>query len=146
MWSRRSPPITRRLSGASSSAPHPWLFILIVVWAVLGSAQSAAGKEVRHLLDEDSAWEHSAWRNHGTVSADHAEHRGDGSSIRIDATRTNDIRYRAPAQVRAGYYYRFSAWIRTADVAGEVGANLAVEGTFNRSSVDLRGDNDWTRV
>ena len=119
---------------------------LLIIFVVLGPAPSAASGTGQSLVDEGSTWERSAWRDHGSIDTDKNVHRGDGSSVRIQATRANDIRYRTPVTARAGRFYRFSAWIRTSDVTGRAGANLAVEGTFNRSRADLRGSNDWTRV
>ncbi|MEW5757520.1 MAG: phospholipid carrier-dependent glycosyltransferase [Pseudomonadota bacterium] len=98
-------------------------------------------------LLQDDRWVKISWQPHGEAVLDEQVRYGDsGPSVRIHAETENDISFAQAVPVIKGRYYRFSSWVNTAGIEGQVGANLSVLGGFSRSKVTLQGDTPWTFV
>ena len=95
------------------------LLLLLAFWLPAWSLPVAAQAGGPDLLASAPEWKRSAWKKHGSVKRDRAIHRGSGASLRIRAEKANDIRLVKPVEVRAGRFYRFSAWVKTEAVTGE---------------------------
>ena len=68
------------------------------------------------------------------------------AAVSIESNEGNDARYVVGINVRKGYFYKVSCWMKTKDVGEDlIGGNLSVEYDYYHFG-DLRGTNDWTYV
>lgn len=67
-------------------------------------------------------------------------------AFRIDVPRPDDARIEQVIPVLPNHWYRFSAWVKTSNVAdNKVGANLSITGSMEHSP-DVRGTQDWQKI
>lgn len=120
-----------------------WPLALLALVLLFTAAPSPAAKD---LPVKGGGWQRVSWKSHGEAEAGVAVDGGSGTAFRLYDDDWNDIRLVRRVRVKAGRFYRFSARIRTEDVIGKVGANLSVDGTYNRSRPGVTGTTGWTRV
>ncbi len=131
---------------------HRLQSLKILFWTLFGalfySSASGAAPPLRaeNLYELYGPAESRMWKKHGQFKVDKRLSHDSASSFRLHASRPNDLRRQVTVPVYAGRYYRFSAWIKTHQVKGTVGANLSIYGSYNRSAKTLTGDTPWTRV
>jgi hypothetical protein len=95
--------------------------------------------------DGRTGWDFSCWRSAGSVSSDNAVKRDGEASVRIENPSVDDSFLKQAVAVKPRTRYQLSGYIKTKDVESDSGANLAVQGGFEKTQ-SLTGDNNWTKV
>lgn len=136
---------------------HSWLLAIIAslmalfTQPVLSDSENLvrnAGFEESVIPGPSSGWTLVHWDANNAVvgDIDTAISQEGNRAFRIDVPEPDDARIEQVIPVLSNHWYRFSAWVKTRDVAEEgVGANLSIIGSMEHSP-DVRGTHDWQKI
>ncbi|MCH5278516.1 MAG: glycosyltransferase family 39 protein [Christensenellaceae bacterium] len=93
-----------------------------------------------------AGWTFAAYINDGITSSISMENDSErGKVVCLNSVSSNDVHLTQKASVEANTIYRLSCYIKTENVSGGAGANIAFENIVLRTDA-LLGTNGWTRV
>ncbi len=93
-----------------------------------------------------AGWDFKDYLNDGSTSKGAIEQDSErGNVVKITSSAENDARFVQTLTVKPNTTYKLTCYIKTENVSGGAGANIALETVMARSTA-LTGTNDWTKV